>query len=771
MRSKAHLLMRMGAAIAFSLGAAIVAPARTIYVHANGTGDYPAIQAAIDAAVDGDSVILQPGTYTGAGNHNIHLLGKAITVRSTDPNDPHIVTATIIDCENAYVGFSFDGSEGPDTVLDGFTITRGKSSRKGAAIYSSWDYSGRHYAKATIRRCNITYCNCDNKGAGGVIYGWDGLVEDCIFEDNNAIILLRGTLKNSIIRRNSFTPLYSSGNVINCLISDNSYAVTGHGINITNTTIANNGNAGFITSGPAVIKNSIIWGHDNDIEYFCGFDAPCGALLVEYSVFDSNLTNLPGLLVTQHCINTDPCFADPGYWDANGTPEDANDDLWVHGDYHLKSQAGRWDPISQSWVQDEVTSPCIDAGDPSSPIGFEPFPNAGIVNMGAYGGTAEASKSYFGGPVCETIVAGDINGDCKVDLADLAIMSVHWLEDKNPTIESDFHQALQMLREKPLWPNGIMYYDMQNEADSFIGKYKDSSAVEFLQTKIEDPNSRKLALLMLAKLAPVNPVAEIALYEVIYGNFRRDAVTAIAYLDPNDGRPIAETIISHIGPLEVRTAAVEMLIGLGDHNTLKLFEQIVIDEKQFPVKNALESAIIQLEYRLTQIPPDEQSEWARWEILCWRTLRETPLPCDVGGENRLAAETLYMQGFRFSRDYLEYKLNRRDLLAIAIIGFQKEAWAVQGLKDHASRGDAVGDFARSALAEIGTSEALRAIEASLIPGGNSRANTHLLMILETYGDRTTAEFMKNLSTDQRWSESERAAFYYAYEVITRRLEG
>jgi hypothetical protein len=62
-----------------------------------------------------------------------------------------------------------------------------------------------------------------------------------------------------------------------------------------------------------------------------------------------------------------------------------------------------------------------------SPIGYEPFPNGGGINMGAYGGTAEASKSYFGDPVCEAIVAGDINGDCKVDLSDIAIMCSHWL--------------------------------------------------------------------------------------------------------------------------------------------------------------------------------------------------------------------------------------------------------------------------------------------------------------------------------------------------------
>jgi len=61
-------------------------------------------------------------------------------------------------------------------------------------------------------------------------------------------------------------------------------------------------------------------------------------------------------------------------------------------------------------------------------MGYEPFPNGGIINIGAYGGTVEASKSYFGAPLCETILAGDINGDCKVDLTDLSILLAHWLE-------------------------------------------------------------------------------------------------------------------------------------------------------------------------------------------------------------------------------------------------------------------------------------------------------------------------------------------------------
>lgn len=60
-------------------------------------------------------------------------------------------------------------------------------------------------------------------------------------------------------------------------------------------------------------------------------------------------------------------------------------------DYHLKSKTGRWTP--SGWVVDQVHSPCIDSGNPASPWQNEPPPNGGQINMGAYGNTAQASKS------------------------------------------------------------------------------------------------------------------------------------------------------------------------------------------------------------------------------------------------------------------------------------------------------------------------------------------------------------------------------------------
>ena len=67
--------------------------------------------------------------------------------------------------------------------------------------------------------------------------------------------------------------------------------------------------------------------------------------------------------------------------------------VWVRGDYHLRSQAGRWEPVL-GWVKDSATSPSIDAGDPGSPIGQEPLPNGVRIDQGAYGGTTQASLSH-----------------------------------------------------------------------------------------------------------------------------------------------------------------------------------------------------------------------------------------------------------------------------------------------------------------------------------------------------------------------------------------
>jgi hypothetical protein len=88
---------------------------------------YCSIQEAINFAVDGDTVLVQPGTY----HERIIFSGKAITVTSTNPDDEGVVATTIIDGDAAGRVVSFWKGEGADCVLTGFTIRNGNAPNGG----------------------------------------------------------------------------------------------------------------------------------------------------------------------------------------------------------------------------------------------------------------------------------------------------------------------------------------------------------------------------------------------------------------------------------------------------------------------------------------------------------------------------------------------------------------------------------------------------------------------------------------------------------------
>ncbi len=91
----------------------------------NVPGGYETIQAAIDACEDFDTVVVAEGTYSGSGNRNISLRGKAITVRSSNPDDPDVVNNTVIDGDDRYRGFIFNMREKADSKEVPFCQTRG----------------------------------------------------------------------------------------------------------------------------------------------------------------------------------------------------------------------------------------------------------------------------------------------------------------------------------------------------------------------------------------------------------------------------------------------------------------------------------------------------------------------------------------------------------------------------------------------------------------------------------------------------------------------
>ncbi len=136
--------------------AAISSTAATIRVPA----DQPTIQAGIDAAVSGDTVLVANGVYVGSSNRNINFGGKAITVESE-----HGFTACIIDCEGQDRGFQFVNDEGPDSILRGFTVRNGYKLADGGGIYCL-------NASPVIEANSIEDCHSDE---GGGIYCTGGL--------------------------------------------------------------------------------------------------------------------------------------------------------------------------------------------------------------------------------------------------------------------------------------------------------------------------------------------------------------------------------------------------------------------------------------------------------------------------------------------------------------------------------------------------------------------------------------------------------------------
>ena len=342
-----------------------------------GSAEHPfdAVQEAVDVAFPGEIVIVLPGVYTGQGNRDIDFAGKSITVRSTNPNDPQAVSQTVIDCQateaDPHRGFFFYSGETSSSVLAGFTIINGYADT-GGGIYCC------NNARPTITKCVFRR---NSAARGGAMFNFRAspTVAHCIFTTNTA---------------DNGGGMYNQASIpaiANCIFAGNS-ASSGGGI--------------CNRSSDVTVTNCILW--DNRPEQISG----------SISLFYSDVQ---GGFSGEGSIDTDPCFAEPGYWDLNGTPGDPNDDFWVDGDYHLKSQAGRWDPATQAWIVDDVTSRCIDAGDPNSDWTAELWPHGKRINIGAYGGTPQASMS-----LSDLGNVADLNHDGSVDHRDMTILSDEW---------------------------------------------------------------------------------------------------------------------------------------------------------------------------------------------------------------------------------------------------------------------------------------------------------------------------------------------------------
>ena len=347
--------------------------------------EYGTIQAAIDAAVEGDIITVADGTYTGAGNKAIDFTGKDVVLRSENG-----ATHCIIDCENDDRGFWFHNGESTAAVVDGITI---------ANAYAPDGYGGgivcTDGASPAIRNCVVTNCYAAGDGAGIRVDGGDPTFINCVVTDNEALSSVGGAYLAQ-----------TAATFVNCVIAGNSSWM-------------DNGGGVVVRSGSDVVfVNSIIAGNagmSGDIEIMI-HDVPSYPSTVTLSYTDvlggqSQVVDYGDnntLNWGDGMIGDDPLFADA-----------------ANGNYRLLSG-----------------SPCIDAGDntavPADTNDADgdgdvterlPFDLDGLLrfaDLQAVADTGVADPPDYPYVVdmgaFEYQCTGDLDGDGAINLADLQLL-------------------------------------------------------------------------------------------------------------------------------------------------------------------------------------------------------------------------------------------------------------------------------------------------------------------------------------------------------------
>ena len=374
------------------------------------------------------STINLPYTTDGGG---IYVAGGAPVIRNNviqdnDPRKPGDVgsfgggiysdTANIT-IEDNVIAMNYATRGAGIAAVGGTVIIRDNTIRGNIGV---GDHGGGLYVgapSATITR-NRIYENEIGRDLG---YGWGGGIivfnsgnhADLSFNDvfenyapghGSGIFVdeaATATLRNERVHHNQVDAGESGGGAVYVDGGEVNGVQTGSVVEIINCTIAENpvqdaylgGNGLFVEGKSTVtVRNSIFWG--NELEVWSD----------DTSTVEITYSNIAGGFVGTGNISEDPLFADA-----------------AAGDFHERSAAGRWDPAANGgaggFVLDGTTSPCIDAGDQVDPFTNETSENGGRINMGAFGNTAEASRSGEGGDV-DT----DLNDDNDVNAVDVQLV-------------------------------------------------------------------------------------------------------------------------------------------------------------------------------------------------------------------------------------------------------------------------------------------------------------------------------------------------------------
>jgi len=306
----------------------------TIHVPA----DQPTIQDGIDAAVTGDTVLVAPGTYV----ENIDFKGKAITV--TSKMGPEV---TIIDGNYAGSVVTFDSDEGPDTVLEGFTLTNGTGTSIGVNYYNG---GGVRCLEASPKITgNIITGNSVNNKGGGIS------CSDHSYPSITGNIITKNSANNG---GGIFSFWYSSPTITGNIIAKNSaingggiYGSDGSNLTIVNNTITENtagDNGGGVcctNNSSSAIWNNILWNNDapEGPEIWIGSQSSPSTVHVGFSDVEGGQASVH---VESNCtfnwgpgaINADPLFInmDDFHLTWYSPCKDTGDKSWVFDSFDIE---------------------------------------------------------------------------------------------------------------------------------------------------------------------------------------------------------------------------------------------------------------------------------------------------------------------------------------------------------------------------------------------------------------------------------------------------
>ena len=268
----------------------------TIYVDDDEPAHYDVIQDAIDASVNGDTIVVMPGRYY----ENLNMSGKAITLQSSDPTDSKVIVSTILDGNAADSVITCTSGEGADTIITGFVITNGKANRGGGMCNDNSDptitnctFSGNtgnyagggmcnsHYSSPTVTNCTFRGNTTPYLGGGICNNDSSPIISSCTFSGNTADegggmfnnIAASPTISNCTFNSNTanegggmYNHCDSSPMISHCNFSDNT-ANDGGGIYNyydSSTTVAN---SYFCYNTPEAIEGVYIDNGENNFEF------------------------------------------------------------------------------------------------------------------------------------------------------------------------------------------------------------------------------------------------------------------------------------------------------------------------------------------------------------------------------------------------------------------------------------------------------------------------------------------------------------------------